>query len=106
MGVLKERFEIFNNFVQKEMNRGNSLEALEYYRTMVIASLVEVLRIKYYSPHYDFRMRYINHELPPEIVKKLENLCFVRGKEELQRKYLEALQWFNRAMVESSASKE
>ena len=102
--VLKERFRMFGNFVQKEIDRENSLEALEYYRTIVIASLVEALRIKYNPAHYDFKMRYIHYELPPRVVRKLENLCFVRGRKELQRKYLEAVQWFNKLARESNAS--
>ena len=102
--ILKERFSMFNNFVQKEINRGNSLEALEYYRTIVVASLVEALRIKYYPAHYDFRMRYVQYELPFEIVERLGNLCFVNGKEDLQKKYLQALKWFNRIMTETGSS--
>ncbi|HEV2118540.1 MAG TPA: hypothetical protein VGS11_00295 [Candidatus Bathyarchaeia archaeon] len=102
--ALRERFGMFGNFVQKEIDRENSLEALEYYRTIVIASLVEALRIKYCPAHYDFKMRYIHYELPPRTVRKLENLCFVRGRDDLQRKYLEAVQWFNKLARESSAS--
>jgi hypothetical protein len=98
--VLRERLRIFSNFVQKELNRGNSLEALEYYRTIVIASLVEALRIKYNPAHYDFKMRYIHYELPTEVVKRLENLCFVRGKEDLEEKYFLASEWFDEIVKE------
>ncbi len=90
-----ERFRMFHNFVQKEIARGNSLEALEYYRTIVIPSLVEALRVKHNPMHYDFRMRYIHYELPRGVVERLEHLCFVRGREDLQTKYLEAVRWFN-----------
>jgi len=51
----------------------------------VIASLVEALRIKYFPAHYDFRMRYIQYELPPEIVKRLEDLCFVSDKKDFRK---------------------
>jgi predicted nucleotidyltransferase len=98
--VLKERFRMFGKFVQKELNRDNGLEALEYYRTIVITSLVEALRIKYYPVHYDFKMRYIHYELPPKVVKRLENLCFVRGKEDLQEKYSLSSEWFDEIMKE------
>lgn len=41
-----ERFRMFSNFVEKEIKRSNSLEALEYYRTIMIPSLTQALRIK------------------------------------------------------------
>lgn len=95
LGSLRDRFRMFNDYVQKEIERGNSLEALEYYRTIIIPSLVEFLRAKYNPTHYDFRMRYVHYELPATVIKRLEDLCFVNGLEDLQRRYREALHWLN-----------
>ncbi|HEX4921372.1 MAG TPA: hypothetical protein VFV92_11605 [Candidatus Bathyarchaeia archaeon] len=95
MDALKQRFQMFSNFVEKEIKRENSLEALEYYRTIIVPSLVQALRAKHTPMHYDFRMRYIQYELPVEIVKKLENLCFVSGLRDLETKNSEAIRWFN-----------
>lgn len=89
-----DRFKMFSNFVEKEIRRGNSLEALEYYRTIVIPSLTQALRLKYSPMHYDFRMRYIHYDLPKEIVRRLETLSFVRDMKDLERKYPKAVQWF------------
>ncbi len=94
LSMLDERFQMFGNFVEKEIERGNSLEAIEYYRTIMIPSLVEALRAKYFPMHYDFRMRYVQYELPKDTVRRLERLCFVSNMEDLQRKYLEARSWF------------
>ena len=94
LAMLDERLQMFGNFVQKEIERGNSLEALEYYRTIMVPSLVEALRSRYFPMHYDFRMRYVQYELPKDVVKRLERLCFVSEIEDLQRKYLEARSWF------------
>jgi hypothetical protein len=90
---LRLRVEMFNDFVQKEINRGNQLEALENYRAITLATIVELLRMKHYSPHYGFRMRYIHHELPPEEIKRLERLSFVKDMKDLQSKYVEATKW-------------
>jgi len=95
LSLVDERFRMFSNFVQKEIARGNSLEALEYYRTIVVPSLVEALRAKYHPLHYDFRMRYVQYELPTVVVRRLERLCFVSNMQDLQEKYLEACKWFN-----------
>jgi tetratricopeptide (TPR) repeat protein len=102
---LQSRFDMFNNFVQKEINRGNFLEALDLYYTLVLTSLVEVLRIKHNPMHYDFRMRYVHYELPDEVVAELERLYFVKNAEELQAKYLEAAEWFRKAMLEVDRKK-
>ncbi len=56
---LKNRFAMFNIFVQKEINRGNYLEALGLYHTMTLSSVFDALRIKYSPFHYDFKTRYI-----------------------------------------------
>ena len=97
---LRERMELFGPFVQKEILRGNKLEALEFYRAIVIQSLVEVLRMRYGPRHYDFRMRYVYRELPPDVVRRLEALAFVKDLEDLAAKYLEARAWFDRAIEE------
>jgi predicted nucleotidyltransferase len=98
--VLQARFDMFNNFVQKEINRGNSLEAIDLYHTFTLGTLVEALRIKHNPLHYDFKMRYIHYELPPEVIEKLEHLYFVRNKEDLQEKYDGAIKWFKDVMLE------
>jgi hypothetical protein len=97
---LQARFDMFNNFVQKEINRGHLLEAIDLYHGVTLAGLVEVLRIKYNPIHYNFKMQYISHELPSEIIEKLKHLYFVKDAKDLQEKYYEAIKWFNKAMQE------
>lgn len=97
---LIERMELFGPFVQKEMGRGNRLEALEFYRALVIPSLVEALRMRHGPLHYDFRMRYVYRELPPEVVRRLEGLAFVKDSEDLTAKYRETMAWFHKAVQE------
>ena len=98
---LKDRFAMFNVFVQKEVNRGNCLEALVLYYSMTLGSVVDVLRIKYSPFHHDFKTRYVQYELPEAIVKKLERLYFVKDGKDLRVKYREATDWFNELVAES-----
>jgi predicted nucleotidyltransferase len=98
--ILQARFNMFNNFVQKEISRGNHLEAIDLYHILTLGTLVEALRIKHNPLHYDFKMRYIHYELPSEIIEKLKHLYFVRDKEDLQEKYNEAIKWFHKIMLE------
>lgn len=97
---LRVRFDMFNIFVQKEINRGNWLEAIDLYHGVTLTSLVETLRIRYKPVHYDFKMRYVHYELPSGVIKRLERLYFIEDLEELQVKYHEATEWFRKAISE------
>lgn len=92
---LKDRFALFNIFVQKEINRGNYLEALLLYHNITVGSVVDVLRILYSPLHYDFKTRYLKYELPKQITRKLDRLYFVKNSGDLGKKYREATKWFN-----------
>ena len=91
---LRSRMEMFGIFVQKEINRGNDIEAVDLYNGLVLGSLVEVLRMRHGPLHYDFRTHYVHHELPPQVVSRLNDLFYVRDIADLQQKYLDALDWF------------
>ena len=91
---------MFNIFIQKEINRGNYLEAMDFYRVITLASLVEALRMKYSPLHHDFRIRYIHYEIPSEEIKKLKRLFFVKDEKDLQEKYHEGTKWFHKIVSE------
>src|SRR5256885_574410 len=95
---LRERMDLFGPFVEKELLRGNRLEALEFYRALVVPSLVAALRMRYGPRHHDFRMRYVYRELPPDVVRRLEGLAFVRDPDDLATKYRQARVWFDKAI--------
>jgi len=95
---LQARFDMFNNFVQKEINRGNYLEAIDLYSMLTLATVVEALRIKHNPFHYDFKMRYIHYELPSKVLERLQHLYFVRDEKDLKEKYNEAAKWFKEIM--------
>ena len=101
---LRSEFTMFHNLVQKEINRGNLLEAMDYYG-MLLAWLVMALRIKYYPLHHDFKMRYIHYELPLGIIKKLKGLYFVKDVNDLQMKYNRVVEWFPKLMSEINEKK-
>ena len=90
---LNLRFAIFNNYVIKELRRGHPLEALEDYRAVTLAILVEALRMKFSPLHFDFRMHYVDRELPPDTAKRLRRLSYVRDPRDLEMKYKEATEW-------------
>ena len=97
---LQVRLDMFNIFVQKEINRDHLLEAIDLYHSFTLATLVEALRIRYNPVHYNFKMEYLHYELPSEIIEKLGHLYFVKDAKDLQEKYHQAIKWFNKTMQE------
>lgn len=103
--LLKAKFDIFNIHVQKEINRGNILEAIDLYHTFTLATLIETLRMKHYPVHYDFKTRYIHYELPLDIIQRLEELSFIKDERDMQAKYDQATKWVG-DMFESQSNSE
>jgi len=101
---MRARDEVFSIMVQKEINRGNLIEALDMYRVVVLDSLVESLRMLHNPYHYDFRTRYVHYELPKEVVARLEDLYIVRDLRDLQDKYRRALKWYREVLKDIEAS--
>jgi hypothetical protein len=94
------RFKIAQNFIEKEVFRGNLIEARALYDSLCLAMLVEVLRYKYIPVHYDFKTKYIHYELPRDVVERLQDLYYVKDAGDLQRKHRMAIEWFNRVLPE------
>jgi len=55
------RFDIFQLFFDKECNRGNYLDAFDFYYNFAIGGLLTVLRMKHSPYHYTFRAKYANY---------------------------------------------
>jgi hypothetical protein len=90
------RMELFSSFVLKEIWRDSLLDALDIYRVVVLSSLVDLLRIRYAPFHHDFGLRYCRYDLPESVYQRLALLSFVEDKEDLEKKFLEARDWFRK----------
>jgi hypothetical protein len=94
LSALKITFELFQILTLKELNRGNLIEALNFYHNFTLKPLVEVLRIPHEPTRHGFYTRYIYYDLPEEIIKKLERLFFVKDGDDLLLKRQDAEEWF------------
>jgi hypothetical protein len=92
--TLKTMFDLFWILVPKEINRGNSIEAVSFYMNYTLRPLVEVLRIKYCPIRFFYYTRYAHYDLPPEVVTRLETLYFPKDLETLAKYRQEAEDWF------------
>lgn len=91
---LRARAEMFWPFFDKWVARGDPIQAIDFYERVHLGPLVDVLRIKYIPQRHDFGTYYINHDLPKDVVKRLEALYFVKDLEDLKRKRKQAEAWF------------
>lgn len=92
---LRARMDMFHVFVQKEVNRGHLIEAVDLYRVVVLGSLTEMLRVRHRPVHHGFQTRYLYEELPPEVIERLEGLFLVSDLSDLESKYRDAKAWFD-----------
>ena len=87
-------FDLFQSTVTKELNRGNAVEALQFYHGMTLRPLVEVLRMRYAPARFTFHTRYFYYDLPEDVVSRLEPLFFVADLDDLKSKHIAAVNWF------------
>lgn len=106
-GLLQKRveqlpvtFDLFQSTVTKELNRGNGVEALQFYQSMTLRPLLEALRIQHAPARFNFHTRYFYYDLPEEIIERLEPLYFIADMEDLREKHAVAVNWFGEVIDE------
>lgn len=87
------KFDMFSPFLRKEVSRGNLIDAVETYRWIFLGSLVEILRIRHYSPRHGFGAWHLKHELPDRVMSELETLFLINGFDDLLEKSQVAETW-------------
>ena len=99
---MKITFELFQVETTKELNRGNDIEAISFYYASTLRPMAELLRIRYMQvpARYKFYTRYIQYDLPKEVVDKLGELFFVHDAADLAIKHRRAGEWFHQVMQE------
>lgn len=83
--------ELFHHFVEKEVRRGRLTDACHWYQAIIMAKLIEALRMRYSPWRSGFGLRYLRHDLPAEVYRQVERLCFVSGPDQLLPQKEEAL---------------
>lgn len=99
-GRMEKRFAMFYSMVEKELKRGSHIAAIDLYYRLVLDSLVDALRLLHSPAHFDFKVPYLNHDLPKEVHEELQRLFFIRDGDDLSSKYREASSWFRRTLAE------
>jgi hypothetical protein len=95
---LKLRHGMFWCFFEKEMKRGNTIEAVYHYQRILLDTLIEALRMRYCPAHFDFGFRYVHRELPAPVLRRLERLTFVKDERDLRAKARRGERWLLETM--------
>lgn len=91
---LKVRFDMLQCLVEKELERGRALDAMNYYLGLTLGPLMRVLGMRYRPERYDFGRRYTQEDFPAEVAREIEALHFVSDAEELGTKHEHAVELF------------
>ncbi len=98
--TLRSTIELGRTGPLKELERGNDIEALSYYHATTLRPLVELLRIRHCPARHQFHTRYVQYDLPAEVVERLAPFFFVAGAEEIRKRHAEATAWMSRLLDE------
>lgn len=88
---IRSSFDLFQTLTRKELNRGNSIEAIAFYHNFTLRPLVELLRIRHCPVRAGFHTRYIQYDLPPAVVSQLESLYYIQNPADLEHKQQQAI---------------
>jgi predicted nucleotidyltransferase len=99
LAELRARFPITQCLVEKELLRGHGLEALSFYQAFCLRPLIELLRLIHAPRRHDFHTRYLDRDLPPEALRRLERLSFPAGPRDLAGLQAEVQEWFHGSLA-------
>lgn len=100
LAAMRVMFDLTQIMTEKEIHRGNGVEAMAYYQGLTLRPLVEALRMLHDPLKFDYQTRYVYEDFPRDVVTKLEPLYFIRDLEDLRVKLQEAGEWFGEIMNE------
>lgn len=100
LSSLRASMPMFESFVEKELLRGNLLDALSFYMGQTLRPLITVLGMRFRPLRYHFGPRYLRLDLPPELYQELTELYQVRDAADLQAKQQRAHALFHQTAAE------
>lgn len=102
--ALRERFDLFQPFVTKEVLRGNSPGAVAALHAFTLRPLVEVLGMRHCPERYDFGPHYAALDHPPDVVRRLTPLFHPASLEDVEVVRAAAQAWFHDVVAALEAS--
>jgi len=86
--------------LERELKRGNYLETLKPYHTLILDKVIEALRLLYCPQWPKIGLKHISLDLPQEIVQEIDDLYKVNSIEEIQEKSKKADDLLKKTLAE------
>jgi len=96
---IRARHRVLGNLPGKELRRGRTIDALAFYQSITLRHLVELLRIRHDPFRAAFGLRYLGHDLPGAVRRRLEPLIFVGSATELAERLAGADAWIEELLA-------
>ena len=90
---LQTWFRISQTFVRKAILRDKEVEAVTAFWAYTMKPLAELLRMRHCPVRWDFGMRYLDRDLPPDVYWQFRELVFTRDLKDLDAKLARATDW-------------
>ncbi len=100
---LRAKFALFNHLPAKLIDRGLPVDAAYFYSALILRPLVDMLRILHCPERHDFGFRYVQADLPPELVQTLARLWYIPEPGALNQRIHEATALFRAALADWDA---
>jgi hypothetical protein len=84
LAVLRERFPIFQTLVTRAVRRGQVATAADAYASLTLRPLVTILRMRHCPDRFDFGVRYLDRDLPPDLAAEVDRLALPGTLEEVE----------------------
>lgn len=80
---ISEAFVVFKSLVEKELERGRSIDAISFYQNGLLRPYIELLGMLYRPYRWDFGMRYLHRDFPKDTQEFIQKLSYVANPQQL-----------------------
>jgi predicted nucleotidyltransferase len=84
------KWQAYYGWFRKELARGRAVDAFVAHLYLTVIPLLTVLNMRYRPNRWDFGFRYLKEELPPDVVKIVERLCYMADPIVMEARFSEA----------------
>jgi hypothetical protein len=98
---IEEAFPFYFMGVMKEIDRGNSIDAMASFIGGILKPIVELLGIIHRPHRYDFGLRYLHRDFPKETHELLQKLIYSPDLEGLRDRAIEAKNLFEASLLQT-----
>jgi hypothetical protein len=98
------KYRLYHGFFRKELARGRPVDAFRMHLSMTVRPLISVLGMLHRPARWDFDLRYVAEELPPEAAAAIERLCYIPDPGAMEERFEEADALFERSLAALAAN--